>query len=242
MRNAARVLAGAAAAGAFVLFCGLGLAQPVPEAAAACPACCGNPQSPRTLTSPNWNWTSAVPTVSKRDGSSIDYSPRAGVRLVLHPCSQHYHCRIENVQDCPGQSGSDGGECPAQPEVGSWVEIHTAYHQGPALDPLPEDLKSCLPGSVVVVGYHARVTSGSARSPIPIHFGPPSAEWSGSSTNVDPPACKPAAFWSFTLGCGFTVSTGQLHDHFDHPDRARPLQPSDRLSRDLAHIVKPKSP
>lgn len=227
MRNAARILRGVAAAGIAALCCGLGSAQSAPKTATAC----DNPQSPRELKS--WDRTERVPTVTQRTPDSIDYSPRPGARLVLHACSQHYHCEIENVQACPDQHGSSGGACPTSLPDRSWVEIHTAYHAGPAINPLPEGLEKCTVGPVVVVGYHARVTSSPDQSPVPIHFGPPAAEWWGSSTNAKPPACKDPAFWHFALGCDFTVSRSQLR-HFEHADTARPLQSS--LSHDLTHI------
>jgi len=248
MRNAARSIAWIAVAW-MAVGPGHGWAQPASEG----PVCvnCYHPQSPRRLTAADWDWTSRAPTVSRRSADSILYSPRAGVpALVLHACSQHYHCRIENLQSCPGHSAStipDLTECPEHPPAGSWVEIHTAYHDGPALHPLPEGLEGChQPGALVVVGYHAKVTSEQTDSPVPVYFGPPSAEWSGSSTNADPPppeppACKVAAFWSFTLGCDFKLSQKQLED-FEHPDRARALQPPDRLSHDLTHIVRTKHP
>jgi hypothetical protein len=228
MRNAARITRGVAAAGIAVLCFGLGSAQPASKTATTC----GNPQSPRVLE--NWDRTDKVPTVTQLTPDSIDYSPRPGAKLVLHACSQHYHCEVENVQPtCPGQHGSSGGACPKGLPDESWVEIHTAYHAGPAIHPLPEDLGKCTVGPVVVVGYHAKVTSSQDQSPVPIHFGPPAAEWWGSSTNANPPSCKDPAFWHFTLGCDFTVSRHQL-DHFHHADTARPLQTS--LSHDLTHI------
>lgn len=242
MRNVARILAGIAAVGAVVFVCRLDAAQPVPKTAAVCPTCCENPQSPRRLTSADWDRTGG-PTVSQRTQDSIFYSPREGARLVLHACSQHYHCKIENVQACPDQHGSNGSTCPALQDR-NWVEIHTAYHAGPAVYPLPEDLSRCTVGPVVVVGYHARVTSSPAQRPLPIHFGPPAAEWWGSSTNnIEPPSgCKDPAFWHFALGCDFTVSRTQLRDEFHHPETARPLQAPNRLSHDLTHIEEPKKP
>jgi hypothetical protein len=238
MRNAARILVCIAAA---VLVCGLGSAQPAPKTAAACPTCCDNPQSPRILTAGHWNGTSTTPTVTQRTPDSITYSPRPGARLILHACSQHYHCRIENVQTCQGQHGSDGSACPTNLPDGSWVEIHTAYHAGPARDPLPHGLNQCDVGPVVVVGYHARVTAAPGGGTVPVHFGPPAAEWWGSSTNAEAPSCKDPAFWHFTLGCDFTVTRQQLGP-LAPPDTARPLQPQDRLSHDLIHVVpRPKS-
>jgi hypothetical protein len=239
MRNAARILAGIAAVGAAVLVCRVEAAQPAPKTAAACPTCCDSPQSPRELK--NWDRTERVATVSQGDGSSIIFSPRPGARLVLHPCSQHYHCQVENVQ-CPGQQGSTESACPPTLQPGSWVEIHTAYHAGPAVNPLPENLDSCRVGPVVVVGYHAKAISGPAGPPVPVLFGPPAAEWWGSSTNAGPPSCKNPAFWHFALGCNFTVSALQLRNQFRHPDRARALQAPNRLSRDLTLIEAPKEP
>ena len=244
MRNAARSIAGVAVALAAVGFSAQGSAQPAPQAELVCPTC-NHPQSPRSLTDADWDWTSRIPAVTERTADSITYSPRQGVQLTLHRCSQHYHCRIENVQACPKQSAAPAegeGECPKDPPVGSWVEIHTVYHQGPTLIPTPEPIDRCQPGNLVVVGYHAKVTSAPIHSRVPVHFGPPSAEWSGSATNIDnppdPPQCKVAAFWSFALGCDFKVSSEQLRS-FTHPDQARALQPADRLSHDLTHIVSP---
>jgi hypothetical protein len=97
---------------------------------------------------------------------------------------------------------------------------------------------------VVVVGYHAMVTGDPTGPPVPEHFGPPAAEWSGSATNADeppppaPPECKVAAFWSFALGCDFKVSLSQLAG-LNPPDGTRDLQRGNRLSRDLTHIIAP---
>jgi hypothetical protein len=247
MRNAARSIAGVAVALA-VGFAAQGLAQPAPQAEPVCAACCYHPQSPRSLTAADWNWTSRIPTVVQSTANSITYKPREGVRLPLHICSQHYHCGIENVQACPGQSAAPaarGSACPAKPAVGSWVEIHTAYYDGPALNPPPRDLGECKKSKtvVVVVGYHAMVTDDPTSSPIPLHFGPPAAEWWGSSTDVDnppppaPPECKVAAFWSFALGCDFKVSRRQL-ERLGPPDGTRDLQTGNRLSHDLTHVVR----
>ena len=90
----------------------------------------------------------------------------------------------------PGQSAAPavrGSACPAKPAVGSWVEIHTAYYDGPVPDPLPRSLDECKKSRtvVVVVGYHAMVTEAPAGSSVPLHFGPPAAEWWGSATNAD---------------------------------------------------------
>jgi hypothetical protein len=249
MRNGARSFMGFAVALAAALVCGPAAAQTATPAASAATApgatCCTRPQSPRSLTDADWDYTSSVSTV-QQDGDSITYEPRAGVKKTLHRCSQHYHCHVENVQSCNKASAAApaAGEsaCPAKPPVGSWVEIHTAYHDAPAVIPTPQNLGSCDLKTVVVVGYHAKVTLNPAPSPPPSHFGPPAAEWTGSSTGPDVPPlpeCKVAAFWHFALGCDFKVGEGQLAK-FDHPDEARGLQPADRLSKDLTHIVVPK--
>jgi hypothetical protein len=243
MRNFARIFAGIAAVGAVVLVGRLDAAQPAPKKTeAACP----NPQSPRKLTSADWDRRDKVPKVSPGTQDSIEYSPSAGVKLVLHPCSQHYHCLIENFQGCPGQVEPDPRRACPELKAGNWVEIHTAYHVGPTVNPLPENLGKCdgNAGPLVVVGYHAKVTAPLTKPALPLHFGPPAAEWSGSSTNNendDPPSCKAPAFWHFALGCDFTVSTAQL-GQFHHPDEARRLQPPDRLSHDLTLIEVSKKP
>jgi hypothetical protein len=238
MRNGARRFTGFALALAAALVCGRATAQTA--------TCCTRPQSPRSLTEGDWDYTSGVSTVQSH-GDSITYEPRAGVKKTLHRCSQHYHCHIENVQTCNKESAaSAAGEstCPETPPVGSWIEVHTAYHDAPAVIPTPEDLGSCDLKTVVVVGYHAKVTDDPVSvPPIPVHFGPPAAEWTGSSTGPDVPPlpeCKVAAFWHFTLGCDFKLSQRQLVKEFHHADEARGLQPPNRLSKDLTHIVAKK--
>lgn len=253
MRSAARSIAWIAVAWVAVGFPGQGSAQPAAQTEPVCAACCYHPQSPRSLTAADWNQTSRVLTVWRHSADSISYSPRVGVPTqVLHVCSQHYHCGIENVQACPGQSAppaTRGSACPAKPAVGSWVEVHTAYYDGPVLNYPPRNLDECKKSRtvVVVVGYHAMVTEDPTGSPVPVHFGPPAAEWWGSATSADdppppaPPECKVAAFWSFALGCDFKVSLRQL-EPLNPPDGTRVLQPSNRLSRDLTHIVRTKHP
>jgi hypothetical protein len=238
MRNVPRFIG----AMIFVMAAGLGAwgaaapAPPIP-----CAACCYHPQSPRRLTAADWNWTSSTPAV-RRQGNSIVFTPHPGVQVVLNRCSQHYHCALENDQACPGRKAapaSSGALCPWPQPIGSWVEIHTAYHDGPACVPTPQHLDCCrTDGPLVVVAHQAKVTSRPLAPPLAVQFGPPAAEWSGSSTSPPPPECKTAAYWSFTLGCGFEVSQQQLQP-FNHPEEARALQPPDRLSRDLTHIVRP---
>src|SRR4051794_19533004 len=112
MRNGARSFTGFALVLAAALVCGRATAQTA--------TCCTQPQSPRSLTDADWNYTSAVTTVQSH-GDSISYEPRAGVRKTLHRCSQHYHCHIENVQTCNKESGAPApGEstCPETPPVG----------------------------------------------------------------------------------------------------------------------------
>lgn len=93
----------------------------------------------------------------------------------------------------------------------------------------------------MVVGQHARVTADTVPGPIPVAWGPPSAEWTGSNTGPDHGQCKTVtARWSFKMGCDLTVSLGQL-SLFTHPDPARGLQPPARLSRDL-NLVPQASP
>jgi hypothetical protein len=207
---------------------------------AAAQNCCTIPQSPRVLTSEHWNYTSNVPLVRRLSDTSISYTPRAGVTpMVLNRCSQHYHCFIENVQACPKETnGGSISTCPP-PKVGDLIEIHTVYHAG-HLVPLPsESTSTCTDPPLVVVGYHATLVPGNVPAGIPVHFGNDLAEWSGSTTNEDqvPAECKAAAFWHFTLGCDFTIPLGALQAAFTHPDPARALQPADRLSNDLTHVV-----
>ena len=73
--------------------------------------------------------------------------------------------------------------------------------------------------------------------PIEPPSGGPLAEWTGSTTgpNETPGQCKPEAQWSFRLGCGFTLSAGQLSG-FDHAHAARGLQAGYRASQDLTLV------
>jgi hypothetical protein len=95
----------------------------------------------------------------------------------------------------------------------------------------------------VVAAYHARVVGSSIAAPVPPRFGQKRAEWLGSSTGPEKPPgeCKQAAEWSFTLGCEFTVTSGQL-SVFEHPEPARALQPPDRLSHPLVLEVAAPAP
>jgi hypothetical protein len=201
-------------------------------------------QSPRVLA--NYNQDPGHATVVR--GSNDDtlvYTPPGGNPTILHRCGQHYHCRIENLQpDCPGQTATELGTPPlcAQPSVDSWVEIHTVYAaqvRGEGCD--TETLNCCAAPPFVVKAYHARVRAGAQAAPVPVLWDLPAAEWSGSNTGPDdyPGGCKPlAARWSFTLGCNYPVTWGQLKG-FHHPEPARGLQPPARLSSDLAKIPRP---
>jgi hypothetical protein len=223
--------------------CLRGLAQP----AATPDQPCTN-QSPRVLA--NYNVDPGLATVHHGiNDNTLVYTPQGGSPMILHRCSQHYHCRIENLQpDCPGQMATEIGTPPlcAQPSLDSWVEIHTVYAakvRGQGCD--PESLNCCAAGPFVVKAYHARVEANpqakAQATTVSVLWDLPAAEWSGSNTGPDdyPGGCKPlAARWSFTLGCTFRVTWGQLKG-FHHPEPARGLQPANRLSTDLAKIPKP---
>ncbi|HXO21356.1 MAG TPA: hypothetical protein VOA87_15700 [Thermoanaerobaculia bacterium] len=200
-------------------------------------------QSPRRLE--KYDAVSKTASVAKGAGDTIVYTPKGGTPTRLLRCGQHYHCWIENLQpECPGQhataAGGPADGCPKLPPVGSWVEVHTVYSPrlaGGNCD--PETLNCCAGEPVVVMGQHLKVTAGTTPGPVPVAWGPPWAEWSGSNTGPDipPGSCKPiSAHWSFALGCNSTVSLGQL-GLFHHQDQARGLQPPVRLSKDLTHVV-----
>ncbi len=200
-------------------------------------------QSPRRLE--KYDATSKTSTIRKGPADTLVYTPRGGTPVTLQRCGQHYHCWIENLQPtCAGQhatpEGGPAAGCPKLPPAGSWVEIHTVYSKEVAHDGCdPETLDCCKAGPFVVKGYHAKVTEGGKPEPVPVLWGVPAAEWSGSNTGPDNPpgSCKPIhAQWDFKLGCGFTVSLGQLGG-FHHQDQARGLQPPDRLSHDLTHVI-----
>jgi hypothetical protein len=102
--------------------CLQGAAQTAPE------VCCKIPLTPRVLNSANWNYTSTVPLVVRTSDTSILYMPRAGVKpMQLNRCSQHYHCHIENVQECPlevgGSLANESTPCP-KPKVGTLRDPH----------------------------------------------------------------------------------------------------------------------
>lgn len=186
-------------------------------------------QSPRALAGVPWD-REAVSRVQNVTDDTVTYRGQ-----VLRRCSQHFHCTIENFQGCEGQSVSPvpgPHECPPPP-TGGWVEVHTAYaKRAGCVGPVSQ---CCLEAPVVVLGYHARVAAGGAPGRLPVIRDGSFAEWLGSATGPDteegPADCKPEAEWSFTLGCTFSVTAGQLGRH---GEGARPLQ--DRVSRDLVLV------
>jgi hypothetical protein len=223
-----------------VAFCLRGSAQPADNSGETC-----QNQSPRKLE--KYEARLEKPSVVRpgEGNTTITYTPPGGQATTLHRCGQHYHCRIENLQpECPGQIAKEVGTPPlcGQPPDDGWIEIHTVYSPRVRHDGCdPESLNCCLDSPVVVVAYHARVKPGAVTVPVPVQWGPPVAEWSGSNTGPDdfPGACKPVqARWSFTLGCDFKVTWGQLKA-FHHPEPARGLQPQERLSSDLARFPPP---
>ena len=218
-------------------------ATQTPPALAAPPAAelCANPQSPRRLENFGQRPTFVV-TRPADSTDSVRYTRFSDRKVfLLKRCGQHYHCSIENVQPECGQEWRSG-VC-GEPALGSWVEVHTVFSTKPSpdcADPLGIDCcKSLQEGDpVLVLGHHARVTAtGPPLNPIPVPWRFASAQWSGSTTGTKPPEpCKPAAQWSFILGCGFTVSQAQLR-LFSRFDQARALQL--QLSHDLARIPVP---
>jgi hypothetical protein len=203
---------------------------------------CDNPQSPRKLE--HYDHNSKVSIVRQGPNDTVLYTPRDQPKaqpITLRRCSQHYHCQVENTQPQCGEQGAvapaaaaSSPYCP-MPPARSWVEIHTAYSF--QAECVAEGLECCTKQPVVVIAYHAKLTDGGLGGPVPVPWGPPSAEWSGSSTGVKPPLeCKGPAQWAFTLGCGFTVTKRQL-EQFRYPERARPLQ--DQLSTDFT-LVEPR--
>ena len=201
---------------------------------------CTVPQSPRRV----WlhDQQSTVSTVERGPDQSIYYTPRAGgERQQLFRCGQHYHCRVENQQRCPGDPTppAPAERCPAQPGIGDWIEVHTVYAAEVGTQCDPETLDCCRTAPFLVRAYQARATASDA--PLPDPWTLPVIEWSGSTTGPDetPDECKPAAQWSFTPECTLEVGQEVLESLFHHPDEARPLQAADRLSRDLTLVDEP---
>ncbi len=214
----------------------------LPAAAQQLP--CNIPQTPRNIdpkASPSpYYGTYTTSFVEQTVADELVYEPRQGVTSYrLQRCGQHYHFPIEHPQGCQGEIPATG-EAAEKPRPGQWVEVHTVY----AARALPcgcdpETLDCCLLPPFVVRAFAAKVTAGGVPGPIPPPTGYPLAEYTGSTSGEEagPDECKPEANWSFRLSCGFTVSEAQLN-LFHHVDPARPLQPADRLSRDLT-LVEP---
>jgi hypothetical protein len=205
--------------------------------------CPDNAQSPRNLdlkAQPSlYQLTAQSSFLTETSDETVTYAPRVGGKpMVLHRCGQHYHFPIENPQGCKDETMATAGEKKGPPPPGSRVEVHTVFAAVVRTgDCDPETLACCEKGPFVVRAFTARVTPGGKPAPIEPPPGLPLAEWSGSTTGPDtkPDECKPAALWSFRLGCDFTVSEGQL-GLFHHVDPARKLQTGDRLSRDLTRV------
>jgi hypothetical protein len=208
---------------------------------------CPNPQSPRNIDlksrpSPYF-LTSNNSIVSDATPESLVYLARSGgPGQKLLRCGQHYHYPIENRQGCPSGVASPKGAVSAEPgpvKPGDWIEIHTVYAaKVKSGDCDPETLECCEEGPFLVRAFEAKVTRGGRGGAIVPPPGRPLAEWDGSTTGgeKEPGECKPAALWSFRLGCSFRVSEEQVKA-FHHHDPARPLQPADRVSRDLTLVV-----
>jgi hypothetical protein len=211
---------------------------------------CPNAQSPRNVDpgarpSP-YQLRGQTSIVGRVAADSIEYLPRVGgPPQTLYRCGQHYHFPIETPQGCGGKAAAGGhsaaGEAGAAhadpPPPRSWVEIHTVYaaNQVAPANCDPETLACCIDPPFLVRAFGAKVTAGGRPEPIVPPAGRPLAEWSGSTTGAGSEACKPAALWSFHLGCRFTVSEAQLKE-FNHRDPARPEQTGDKLSRDLTLV------
>jgi hypothetical protein len=208
---------------------------------------CSNPQSPRNVDPkshpPPYFLSSNNSIVSDATPESLVYLPRSGgPAQKLLRCGQHYHFPIENHQGCQGETASHKGAAsteagPVKP--GDWIEIHTVYAaKVKSKDCDPETLDCCEEGPFLVRAFEAKVTQDGHGGAIVPPSGRPLAEWTGSTTGREnqPGECKPEALWSFRLGCDFRVSEEQLKE-FHHYDPARPLQPADRLSRDLTLVT-----
>lgn len=231
----------AGAGAALVLVCAVCLGGAAPPAGSPAQSCIN--QSPRRLDEPRPVTTTSI--VAPGVDDTLFYTPRTGGAAVkLSRCGQHYHCEIENFQGCPGQHLTLNPAPTCRPvATGDWIEIHTVYAADVVRDRYcdPETLDCCRTAPFVVMAYHAKVAGPTLPvAPVPVLWGLPASEWSGSNTGWDPPgACKPvAAQWSFIRGCNFTVSESQLRV-FRHADAARRLQPPARLSQDLVRVDKP---
>ncbi len=201
---------------------------------------CSIPQSPRKIDlqahpSP-FDGVAHTSVVKVLTPDSIEYTPRAGgPASTLYRCGQHYHLPIESPQGCTDEITPS-----PEPKAGNRVEVHTVYAFKVRTDGCDrETLGCCEAGPFLVRAFSARVTAKGTDEPIVPPAGLPLAEWSGSTTGPDkePAQCKPAAQWSFRLGCDFAVSEAQLR-HFKHADPARPVQEGPRVSKDLTLVTK----
>jgi len=207
---------------------------------------CSNPQSPRNIDpkavpSP-YDGKSTTSIVKLLGPDSIEYTPRAGgAPTTLYRCGQHYHLPIENPEGCASTAPATRAKSAkagdgAKP--GDWIEVHTVYAAKVRHDGCdPETLACCETAPFLVRAFSAKVTAQGADTPIVVPPGRPLAEWSGSTTGAAlPDECKPAAQWSFRLGCDFTLSEAQVR-HFRHADPARPVQSGPRVSKDLTLVT-----
>jgi hypothetical protein len=254
MRRSSRAVRGtpAACAAALLLLAVVG----APASAAEFAPACSNAQSPRDVVA-QIDGQSGRSIVEAVDAERVIYTPRdGGESRKLSRCGQHYHFPIENHQRCAGEiaapeelgrhatMGGDDGHA-GNPGPGDVVEVHTVFaarvdpnhcpSAGDCCD--PESLDCCKEGPFVVRAFNATVTAGGEPGPIETPPGRPLAEWSGSTTGLDrePRECKPAAQWSFRLGCGFELTEGQLRAF--HPHAARGLQTGYRVSNDLTLVT-----
>jgi len=226
MHHRDRVGAGLAIVLLGTAFCLRGAAQPAVKGGPTCP--CTN-QSPRQL---GTTQHSSESIVRQGPNDTVVYKARGSTTTwTLARCSQHYHPQLENLQR----------QCTMPPNS---VEIHTAYSLRPSC--VREDTSCCTQEPVVVLAYQARVTAGGETGPVPVRWGPPWAQWSGSTTGPDKAgepcygqlpygSCKPHAQWSFLTRCDLQVSQAQLAT-FRYPEAARPIQPPERLSSDLTLV------
>lgn len=241
--------------GACVLLVALGMrgaAAPPPAATSSVTEPpCGVPQSPRNVNPGTAPFlctvtSSLVSVSSSQDTLELRARPGVSCGQRLFRCGQHYHAPVENVQGCALETVRLTPSNPPPP--GQWIEVHTLYAPDRKLysggcD--PEKLDCCVGHPVVVLGFSARVITGSTDRRILTPTTGPLAEWSGSDTGPDTTggACKPvAAFWSFRMiqpGCvAPEITQAQLRRFFPRygPQEARALQAGPRISKDLVHV------
>jgi hypothetical protein len=211
---------------------------------------CEVPQSPRNLNPA----TNPSPYLCTVNDSLVSVSPAQDhVDLRARPgtcaqrllrCGQHYHAPVENVQGCAGEtvlmplSGKT-------PRPGQWIEVHTVYAPEARTSGCdPEKLDCCVGHPVLVLGFSAKVVTGTFDRPILTPTTGQLAEWSGSNTGPDATvgACKPiAASWSFRFtqpGCVAPgITQAQLTRYLPGGAQgARDLQAGQRISKDLVLV------